>query len=233
MSIADRTDLPPEKAETFVGPTIREKVLIEEHTFLIERPDEVERIPNHHSLRATFAEGEYVPYWTDLWPASRMLAKAVLREPWPPGIEALEVGCGLGLPGVAALARGLRVIFSDYDPAALEFATRNARLNKFEQFRVLRLDWNAPPDDLRVPVVLASDLLYELRNVEPLVALVKRVLLPDGLCLLTDQDRVPSHTLRQTLEREGFDFMTQIMRAGQPGGRRFKGTLYRITKRHS
>src|SRR5262249_48358442 len=156
MSTADRTDLPPERAEAFAGPTVREKVVVEEHTFLIERPDEIHAIPNHHSLRAAFAEGEYVPYWTDLWPASRMLAKAVLREPWPPGIEVLEVGCGLGLPGVAALARGLRVIFSDYDLAALEFAARNARLNKLEQFRVLRLDWHAPPEDLRVPVVLAS-----------------------------------------------------------------------------
>lgn len=228
MSTADRSDLPPESAAPYVGPTLREKVVVEEHTFLIERPDEVQQIPNHHSLRATFAEGEYVPYWTDLWPASRMLAKAVLREAWPAGAAALEVGCGLGLPGVAALARGLRVTFSDYDPAALDFASRNARLNGFSDFRTLRLDWRAPPDDLRVPVVLASDLLYELCNVEPLVALIRRVLLPDGVCLLTDQDRVPSHTLRQTLETVRLEFTTHVMRAGQPGGRRYKGTLYRI-----
>jgi predicted nicotinamide N-methyase len=231
MSSADRTDLSTEKAATFVGPTRHEKVVVEEHTFLIERPDEVHTIPNHPSMRTTFAEGEYVPYWTDLWPASRMLAKAILREPWPAGGEALEVGCGLGLPGIAALARGLRVTFSDYDPTALQFADRNARLNGLTDFRLLRLDWRSPPDDLRVPVVLASDLLYELCNVEPLVALIKRVLLPDGLCLLTDQDRVPSHALRQTLTAEGLEFATQIMRAGEPGGRRFKGTLYRITHR--
>ena len=63
----------------------------------------------------------------------------------------MEVGCGLGLPGVAALARGLRVTFSDYDPAALEFAARNARLNQLENFCLLRLDWHAPPEEPSLP----------------------------------------------------------------------------------
>ena len=82
-----------------------------------------------------------------------------------------------------------------------------------------------------MPVVLASDLIYELRNVEPLVDLIKQVLLPGGLCLMTDQDRVPSHVLRQTLADEGFAFTTQAVRAGEPGGtRRYRGTLYRISR---
>ncbi|HJT76775.1 MAG TPA: hypothetical protein VJ739_06195, partial [Gemmataceae bacterium] len=85
-----------------------------------------------------------------------------------------------------------------------------------------------PPEALRVPVILASDLLYEMRNVEPLVELIKKVLLPDGVCLLTDQDRVPSSVLREKLQEEGLSFTTQTLRAGEPGGRRLKGTLYRI-----
>jgi ETFB lysine methyltransferase len=212
------------------GPLARDRVTLEERSFLIERPDGVHRIPNHPHLRATFAEGEHIPFWTDLWPAARMLAKVVLREPWEPGAEALELGCGLGLPGVVALARGLRVTFSDYDTSALAFAAHNARLNGFADFGVLRLDWRAPPEALSVPVVLGSDLIYELASVEPLVGLLVRVLRPGGLCLLTDQDRVPSHHLRETLAARGLPFTTQTVRAGEPGGRRFKGTLYRITR---
>ena len=89
---------------------------------------------DHPAVRAAFAADEYLPYWADLWPAARMLAKAVLAEPWPPGLTALEVGCGLGLPGVAALASGLRVAFSDYDATAVRFAADNARLNGFTDF---------------------------------------------------------------------------------------------------
>ncbi len=180
-------------------------------------------------MRAAFAADEYMPYWMDLWPAARMLAKWILRQRWPAELHALEVGCGLGLPGVAALTMGLRVTFSDCDATALHFAANNARLNGFSNFDILQLDWRHPPEGLRVPVVLASDLIYELRNVAPLVALIRQVLLPEGVCLLTDQDRVPSHVLRQTLAEEGLPFRTQMLRAGEPGGRRLKGTLYRIT----
>ena len=119
---------------------------------------------------------------------------------------------------------------SDYDACALRFAADNARLNGFDTFDLLQLDWRNPPADLRMPVLLASDLIYELRNVEPIVDFIKQALAPGGLCLITDQDRVPSHVLRDTLAAEGLPFTTQIMRAGEPGGRRVKGTLYRIRR---
>jgi predicted nicotinamide N-methyase len=196
---------------------------------VITRPGDSERLLDDATVRSLFAADEYLPYWADLWPAARMLAKAVLAEPWVPGVEALEVGCGLGLPGIAGLSKGLRVVFSDYDATALRFAADNARLNGWHNFRLLQMDWRCPPADLRVPVVLASDLIYELRNVAPIVALIKRVLAPGGLCLLTDQDRVPSYTLREALAADGVAFTTRRMRAGEPHGRRYQGTLYRIT----
>ena len=116
-------------------------MIVEGRTFVIDRPGESDRLMEHPAVRAASAGDEYLPYWAELWPASRMLAKAILREPWQPGLEALEVGCGLGLPGIAALAAGLRVIFSDYDATALHFAAANARDNGFHDFRLLQLDW--------------------------------------------------------------------------------------------
>ncbi len=218
----------PETPWDALGPIIRERVLIEEQTFIITRPDESDRLLDHPFVRSAFSADEYLPYWVELWPAARMLAKAILREPWTPGIEALEIGCGLGLPGIVALSKGLCVTFSDYDATALRFAADNARLNGFHDFRLLQMDWRGPPANLCVPVVLASDLIYEQRNVEPVVALIKRVMAPDGLCLLTDQDRIPSAALRENLSAQGLEFTTQAARAGEPGGRRVKGTLYRI-----
>ena len=50
-------------------------------------------------------------------------------------IEALEIGCGLGLAGLVALARGLRVQFSDYDRAPLDFVARSAAENGFDAGR--------------------------------------------------------------------------------------------------
>lgn len=218
----------PETPWDALGPSIREQVLIDGQTFTIIRPGESDHLLAHPVIRAAFQADEYLPYWADLWPASRMLAKTVLREPWPPGLHALEVGCGLGLPGIAALAAGLRVTFADIDATALRFAADNAQINGFTDFQTLTLDWRSPPAELRVPVILGSDLIYELRHVGPLVAFIKQVLLPDGLCLLTDQDRMPAHAFREALGVEGLTYTTQLVRAGEPGGRRLKGTLYRI-----
>jgi predicted nicotinamide N-methyase len=233
----------PETPWDALGPTVRETVLLEDRSFVIHRPDQSDRLLDHPAVRSAFAADEFLPYWADLWPAARMLAKAVLREPWECGmrdaapaerpcslpLEALEIGCGLGLPGIAALARGLRVTFSDYDASALRFAAVNARVNGYRDFRLVQMDWRWPPADLQVPVLLASDLVYELRNVEPLVHLIRQVLQPGGLCLLTDQDRVPAPAMRQALVDNGLTFTTQMMRAGEPRKGRVKGTLYRIT----
>ncbi len=231
---AGRPPMPETPAEA-VREVVREHVLVEGREFFIERPAASDRLLENPAVQAAFAADEYMPYWADLWPAARMLAKLILREPWPAApsggkLHALEVGCGLGLPGVAALAAGLRVTFSDYDATALRFAADNAALNGLDDFDTLQMDWRYPPPGLRVPVVLASDLIYEMRNVEPLVGLIGRVLAPGGLGLLTDQDRVPSHFLREALGGAGLPFTTQAVRAGEPGGRRVKGTLYRITR---
>jgi predicted nicotinamide N-methyase len=230
----DRPPLPETPLDA-LGEVVREQVIVEDKTFLIERPGQSDRLLDHPAIHAAFAADEYMPYWADLWPAARMLAKVIVREQWQVPIDgplnALEIGCGLGLPGIAALSSGLRVTFSDYDATALRFAADNAKLNGFADFETLQMDWRYPPAERRWPVVLASDLIYEMRNVEPIVALIKHLLAPGGLCLLADQDRVPSHVLRETLRDEGLPFTTQTLRAGEPGGRRVKGTLYRITRR--
>lgn len=213
-----------------LGHIVVDDVFIDERTFRIARPDDSDLLLEHPLVKAAFNVDEYLPYWTDLWPAARMLAKAILRESWPPALPTLEVGCGLGLPGISALAVGLQVTFSDYDATALRFAADNARANGFSDFQLLQLDWNRVPDGLQFPLVLVSDLLYEQRNVEPIVGLIAKMLAPGGLCLLTDQDRPPAPRLREELTRVGLPFTTKAMHAGTPGKGRVKGTLYRISR---
>src|SRR5581483_5828823 len=58
---------------------------------------------------------EYMPYWAYLWPASLPLAEAVLHEKWQPGTRVVELGAGIGLVGLSALAAGCHVTFTDYD----------------------------------------------------------------------------------------------------------------------
>ena len=214
-----------------------ERVIIDRFTFEVERPADSYSLLDDPVVLDAHERDEYMPYWADLWPASRMLAKAVAKEDWSKypksddKLKALELGCGLGVPGLTALACGLHVTFTDYDLTAVNFAAANARRNKLYDFKAIPLDWRHPPDDLRVPVILGADLTYETRNIDPLVKLILKVLLPGGICLLTDQDRTPAALLRDALEYAGLHYDQEVVRAGEPGGYRLQGTLYRIRHR--
>jgi len=219
---------PPEA----VAETVRDAVFIDDYRFRIDRPVDSDKLFDHPWVRSAYAADEYAPYWAKLWPAARMLAKVVVRENWAAyarPVRVLEVGCGLGLAGVAALSRGLDVTFSDVDETALAFAAANARINGYpDGFRTLPLDFRCPPTDVKYPVVIGSDLMYEERLVDPLVGLLRAVLAPGGVCLITDPDRTPARVFRWKLAEAGYDVAPELIRAGEPGGERTKGTLYRI-----
>jgi predicted nicotinamide N-methyase len=212
-----------------VAETVRETVIVEGRTFRLDRPAGLDKVFDHPAVRSAYAADEYIPYWTDLWAAGRMLAKVVLREKWAGTPAVLEVGCGLGLGGIAALSRGLSVTFSDVDETACGFAAANARLNGFTHFRTLPLDLRSPPEGLTVPVVIGSDLMYEQRMVEPLALFLKAVLAPDGFALITDPDRLAARSFRWQAGQAGLHVEAKPVRAGEPGGERIKGTLYRLT----
>src|SRR5947209_6882193 len=105
-----------------------ELVIVERFRFQIERPADSYALLDDPVVRAAHDRDEYMPYWADIWPAARMLAKAVAKEDWSTyaqlgeRLQVLELGCGLGVPGLTALACGLDVIFSDYDLTAVNFA---------------------------------------------------------------------------------------------------------------
>ncbi len=212
---------------------VRETVFVDGFTFRVDRPVDWDKLLDHPWVRSACASDDYVPYWAQLWPSARMLAKIVVREHWgsdPSSLKVLEVGCGLGLAGIAALARGLAVTFSDVDETALQFAATNARLNGFTEFRTIPLDFRSPPDDVKYPIVIGSDLMYEERLVDPLVGLLRAVLAPDGVCLIADPDRTPARVFRWKLAEAGYEVTPELVRAGEPGGERTKGTLYRIRR---
>jgi predicted nicotinamide N-methyase len=212
---------------------VRETVLLPGLTVQLDRPGGSDLLFDHPAVRAAYAADEYIPYWAELWPASRMLAKAILKEPWdryPRPLEALEVGCGLGLAGIAALSRGLSVTFSDVDELAVRFAAENARLNGFIRFRTAAIDLRSPPPGLQVPVLLGADLLYEPRMVEPVVSFICSVLAPGGVCLIADPDRISARPFRWAAQNAGLAVETTFARAGEKGGERTKGTVYRIRK---
>jgi predicted nicotinamide N-methyase len=86
----------------------------------------------------------------------------------------LELGCGLGLPALAAALGGADVLATDWADDAIELLHRNAERNGV-LLRVARVRWSEPEPLLRAApwdLVLAADLLYEERNVAQLAELL-------------------------------------------------------------
>src|SRR5215211_8113628 len=75
-----------------------------------------------------FAEEEFLPYWAELWPSALALARAIARRPLT-GRRTIELGCGLGLPAIAAAAAGARVLATDWSRDAVAITARNAERN--------------------------------------------------------------------------------------------------------
>jgi predicted nicotinamide N-methyase len=136
------------------------------------------------------AEGRSAPYWAIAWPSGRALANA-LGERELAGKRVLELGCGLGLPSLAAARRGASVVATDGSPDAVVFAAHNLALNGLEG-EVAQVDWREPgalADGAPWDLVLAADVLYLRQNVEALLRLLPRLVGRDGTALLADPRR--------------------------------------------
>ena len=131
---------------------------------------------------------DYMPYWAYLWPAALQIAESMLQNPWPRETRVLELGCGLGLVGIAALAAGCQVSLTDYDVNAITTARMNAALNGFPDADAFVLDWRSPPE-LTYAVIIGCDVTYESRNHAPILDLIDRMLEPDGFCWIADGGR--------------------------------------------
>jgi predicted nicotinamide N-methyase len=137
-----------------------------------------------------FEHEEFLPYWAELWPSALALARVIARRPLT-GRRVIELGCGLGLPSIAAALAGGRVLATDWSPASVAMTARNAERNDAQlEARVFR--WDAPPEPLGAPwpLVLASDVLYEARNGEQLLALLPRLTAAGGEVWLADPGRM-------------------------------------------
>jgi len=152
---------------------------------------------------AEFDRDERLPYWADLWPSARVLARHLLDAP-PPEDDIVELGCGVALPSLALRRLGRDPLATDYYQEALRFARANAERNGLGPLRTAILDWRAPPAALRPQLVLAADVLYELRNVLALGELLPQVLAPGGRVLLADPGRVYQAEFRSRMHFAGW-----------------------------
>jgi predicted nicotinamide N-methyase len=154
--------------------------------FALLRPRDPEALLDEEA----FAVDEFMPYWAELWPSGVALARLVGARALR-GARTLELGCGLGLPSLAAAAAGGRVTATDWAADAVALLERNASRNGLA-VEALHCSWTEPePLVERAPwdLVLLADVLYESRNGAALLALLPRLVDAGGEILLADPGR--------------------------------------------
>jgi predicted nicotinamide N-methyase len=143
------------------------------------------------------------PYWAKIWPAAPLLAEALMRAELAPGPKALELGCGSGLVGIAGLASGLDVTFSDYVPLAVELAIENAARNGFPGAAGIVLDWREPKAD-QFPLILGADVTYDRTHFPHLLDVVEAMLSPGGEAWFGEAGRGPAEEFVRRAEERGW-----------------------------
>jgi predicted nicotinamide N-methyase len=174
-----------------------------------------------------------LPLWAKIWPASIMLAHAAGQMPCTGRESLLEIGAGLGIPGLVAARHGFSTVISDIDDDALIFARINILKNNLRDTATIRkIDVCSTRTDQKFDIIIASEIQYLPNISQDLVDFLRSSLAPSGTILLArDAQRKENSFL--TLATEFFQIQSKKVAFKQHGSRnatkeQFQATLYRL-----
>lgn len=140
-------------------------------------------------LITDLTDEDKVPCWAEVWPAAYGLARHLWEQTrFSPGEEVLELGAGMGLPGIVSGLKGARVTLSDFNRQALEMSRVNARANGVEA-HFLEADWRSFAPGKKYDCMLASDILYDPKLNPYLGDIFQRNLKPGGRIFVSHPQR--------------------------------------------
>jgi len=160
--------------------TITTPVKINGQRLLLFQPASIDRFINPDDVLDNF------PLWAKIWEASGVLASHLVNLPPDPGKTLLEIGCGLGMVGIAAAKAGHRITMTERNPDALNFARANALANDCPDIAIQRLDWNDPQLKSRFDTIVGSETVYKTEDIDGLEAMFDRCLSPGGTIILAE-----------------------------------------------
>lgn len=131
-----------------------------------------------------FANVSEFPFWVKLWEAAMILSYVMSSLPDPKGKTVLELGAGLGAPGLAAAAAGFEVTISDYEEIIMDFQKVSAAASGLHNITFTHLDWLNPPELAPFDILAGAEILFREEFFEPLLNIFKKYLKPDGFIYL-------------------------------------------------
>ena len=172
---------------------------------------------------------ERIPYWADLWPSAVALSRFLVRSGLiGPNTSVLEIGCGLGLPGIVAGILGAKEVhFTDYLEEPLVYAQRNWALNCPGPARFSHMDWRQPEPSFAADLLLASDVAYETRFFPDLPPAFRALCKPGGRILFSEPGREVANVFLDTLPQLGFEVKKTLIE-GELNGLPYRVGVYEM-----
>ena len=149
------------------------------------------------------------PFGLMIWESALVLSEDIAKRGAAlRGQRILELGCGVGLPGLIAQRLGARVVQTDHDALALALCRHNAALNGVEGIEQFLGDWRAWTHTQRYGLVIGADIIYDTADYAVLEQVFRTNLAPGGELLLTDPKRLQTIALFTVMEDAGWQVET-------------------------
>jgi predicted nicotinamide N-methyase len=196
---------------------------------------EILRITDTDKLLDTVSEVDFnmderLPYWAELWPSSVALSEYIIENKKEFAAKRiLEIGCGLGLAGIVATSCNAKVLFTDYDQDALEFAQINYQRNFKRAATVQVMDWRNPNLDFQFDVVMGTDVLYEKRWLNPILNVINSLVKKDGCAYLAEPNRDVAMDFFKMIGKINWQDKTTLKQVSL-NNKLYSSTIHRITK---
>ncbi|MFP4012717.1 MAG: class I SAM-dependent methyltransferase [Chitinispirillaceae bacterium] len=152
-----------------------------------------------------YEKDKFLPYWAELWPSSEVLFEYLTKNPIRKGFRAIELGCGIGHISAFLVSRGVDTVATDISREACCYARYNT-ISNGGKGKCLCCDWrHSPFTPNRFDLVIASDVLYERRWIDPVLSFSEELVSQNGEVLVADPCRSHWSEFRRCAAQRGFE----------------------------
>lgn len=165
-----------------------------------------------------FEDVSTFPFWVKLWDSAVVLAYVLDSLPDKKSKSLLELGAGLGLPGLAAAKAGFQVTLSDYEDIILDFQRVSCAASSLSEVTIKKIDWLNPPELGSFDILAGAEILFREEFFEPLLQLFTTTLKPKGLIYMAHDARRKSLPKFLKLASDRFDISISKQTMKKPDG---------------
>ena len=205
-----------------------DKLKVNDQTIRLLKVDDIEEFLDG---KDPFSDVSEFPFWVKLWEAAMVLSYALASLPDPKGQTLLEIGAGLGAPGITAAACGFDVTLTDYEDIIMDFQKVSVAASGLSNVHCAHLDWLQPPEMQPFDILTAAEVLFREEFFDPLLEVFRKYLKPGGTiylahdarrkCLPLFMERAKEEYniagIKQTMRKDGQDITIIINRLRAKG----------------